>query len=324
MKNASWITGIVLLMLLAINAPASADPNDQITICSFNIQFLGSSKSRNDEALASVVKDCDIVAVQELVAPPNKMKFPDGTDVKPDKEAAEYFAAMAQHGFTYWLSEEDTGTGEKNHINSSSTEWYVTFYKNEIVEPAEDIPHGFLADDRTDHPCYERVPYAFSFRTLDHNLDFVLISVHLKPGAGPSERARRRHELSAISDWVFRNDDQEKDFIILGDMNIYKTSELERATPEGFLSLNDECRDTTTIIKNDYCYDHIMYRVEFTKEIDTEYDMFVIDLIAAMRPFWDLDTPYPGDPYDHNEFRKYYSDHHPVMFKITVPEKDDD
>ncbi|MBI9086322.1 MAG: hypothetical protein JEZ11_22165 [Desulfobacterales bacterium] len=250
-----YLPVVIFLFLFSTGADyVFANPPNQITICSFNIQFLGSSKSRNDEALASVVKDCDIVVVQELVAPPYAMKFPDATDVKPDPEAAEFFDAMALNGFSFWLSEEDTGSGKKHHVNSSSTEWWVTFYKEKAVKPANDIPHGFLADDRTDHPCYERVPYAFAFRTPDQKLDFVLISVHLKPGPGPSDRARRRHELAAISDWIEIVDDEEKDFIILGDMNIYKANELGKATPEGFISLNDECRDTTASVKNDYPY----------------------------------------------------------------------
>jgi len=302
----------------------TADQPNQITICSFNIQFLGSSKHRNDEVLASVVKDCDVVVVQELVAPPYAMKFPDGTDAKPDPEAAEFFDAMSQHGFTYWLSEEDTGTGDKNHLNSTATEWWVVFFKNEIVEPAKDLLHGFLADDRTDHPCYERVPYAFASKTPDNKLDFVLISVHLKPDKGPAERARRRHELAAISDWIESVDESEKDFIILGDMNIYNANELEKATPEGFISLNDECRPTNTNLNSPEPYDHVMFRPKYTKEMDADFDMAVIDLIAAMEPLWKLDAPYPGDPYKHNEFRKYFSDHHPVVFKLTLPDTDDD
>jgi hypothetical protein len=50
----------------------------------------------------------------------------------------------------------------------------------------------------------------------------------------------------------------------------------------------------------------------------------VIDLIAAMKPLWTLDSSYPGNPYNHNEFRKYFSDHHPVMFKMKIPDLDDD
>ena len=54
------------------------------------------------------------------------------------------------------------------------------------------------------------------------------------------------------------------------------------------------------------------------------FDLAVVDLVAAMRPFWTVAAPYPGDPYDHNEFRKHYSDHHPVVFRVNVPAVDDD
>ena len=57
------------------------------------------------------------------------MDFPDGTPVKPDVEAAEFFDEMANHGFSYLLSEEDTGTNDKIHVNTTGTEWWVAFYK---------------------------------------------------------------------------------------------------------------------------------------------------------------------------------------------------
>ena len=37
------------------------------------------------------------------------------------------------------------------------------------------------------------------------------------------------------------DNDGERDFIILGDMNIQDCDELAQATPTGFVSLNDEC-----------------------------------------------------------------------------------
>jgi len=298
--------------------------SDFISICSFNIQFLGSSPVRNDEALASAVKDYDIVVVQELVAPPYEMKFPDGTEVKTDQESAEFFDAMAQFGFIYWLSEEDTGTGDKNHVNSNSTEWWVVFYKPGEVEQAKDLPHGFLADDRKNHPCYERVPYAFAFRSPNKALDFVLISVHLKPNPGPKNRNRRKHELSAIAGWIYESESPEKDYIILGDMNIYNFKELVSLTPEDFISLNDECRATNTNLNSPKPYDHVMYRPKFTKEIDVGFDMAVVNLIEAMATYWNDDNTYPGKPYVHDEFRKYFSDHHPVVFRIKIPSSDDD
>ena len=105
-------------------------------------------------------------------------------------------------------------------------------------------------------------------------------------------------------------------------MNIEDIGELRKATPCGFISLNDECHPTNTA--GGKPYDHVMYSPKYTKEIDCEYDLCVVDLIQAMKPFWKLADPYPGCPYDHNEFRKYFSDHHPIVFRILDSESDDD
>ena len=301
----------------------TASGTDTITICSFNVQFLGSSKSRDDEALASVVKGYDIVVVQELVAPPYAMNFPDGTPVKPDPQAAEFFEAMKANGFTYWVSEEDTGTGKRIHNNGFATEWWVTFYRDSKVSRALDLPHGFLAEDRSNHDDYERVPYAFSFRAGEGGADFVLVAVHLQPGDGRKDAARRKHELGSIAAWIDANDETEGDFVVLGDCNIEDAEELADATPAGFLSLNDECRPTNTNVRGPKPYDHVLFQPAFTGEIERDFDMVVIDLIEAMQPLWRQEGAYPGRPYNHNGFRKWYSDHHPVVFRMRVAADDD-
>jgi len=51
-------------------------------------------------------------------------------------------------------------------------------------------------------------------------------------------------------------------------------------------------------------------------------DIEVIDLIGAMKPLWTGDDPYPGDPYNHNQFKQYYSDFHKVVFQIVGIEDD--
>lgn len=298
---------------------------DSLTICSFNIQFLGHFKKKDDSALAGILEDYDIVVVQELVAPPIAGTYPDDTAYTADTESAKFFEAMDTLGFSYKLSEEDTGTNDEIHKSSSATEWWVAFYKPGAVNCVSDIPSGFLAEDRSNHDDYERVPYAFAFRTTDDKLDFVLISVHLQPGGSTSDKARRKQELTAISEWIDDNDDNEKDFIILGDMNIENATELADATPSGYLSLNDECRATNTNPNSPKPYDHVMYNITTTTEIDSVYDLKVIDLVEAMKASWSSTVDeYPGDPYNHNEFRQYYSDHHPVVFRIKATVEDDD
>jgi hypothetical protein len=314
------------------NTETSVDENS-LAICSFNIQFLGNSTTRENKQLAALLKDYDIVVVQELVTPPDSGICPvDSIKYSADKEARVFFDEMALLGFKYLLSIEDTGSGEKNHSNSSSTEWWVVFYKPGKVEKAPDLPTEFLAGDRSNHPSYERVPHAFSFRTPDNNMDFVLISVHLQPGSGSKDKSRRKEELTAIAKWIDQHDQTEKDFIILGDMNIEDLEELKDTTPRGFRSLNKACIPTNTNVNGPKPYDHVMYRSRYSKEIDKKFGFRVYNLIEAMRSSWSPGDPYPGGalnpvddpPYNHNAFRQLYSDHHPVVFKMNIPDKDDD
>lgn len=305
-------------------ARIATEGRNGLSICSFNIQFLGNSRSRDDAALAEVVAPYDIVVVQELVSPPYPGSFPNGAPFKPDSESAEFFDAMASHGFQYVISEEDTGTGDNIHRNGSSTEWWVAFFKPGAVKIANDLPHGFLAADRSNHDHFERVPYAFGFRTLDNRLDFVLISVHLQPGSGRKDRVRRAEELGTIAAWIDAHDQAERDFIILGDMNIEDAEELAAVTPAGYESLNNECRATNTNVNSPKPYDHVMINTTYTGEVDRSYDMQVVNLLEVLRDDWQSSEPYPGAPYNHNAFRAAYSDHHPVIFRLTVPTVDDD
>ena len=293
---------------------------EALSVCSFNIQFLRFFKKKKNEALANYLKQFDIVVVQELTAPPTAGTYPDGTAYTADAEAKAFFDEMEAWGFSYELSPEDTGPGESNHTASSATEWFVTFY-NENVELADDLFNEFLASDRTAHGTYKRVPYASSFRTTDGNFDFVLISVHLTPN--DSEAAARKKELKAIAKWIDDNDATEKDFLVLGDMNFKNKAEITDATPSGFTSLNDEARKTNTATTAKP-YDNVMYRAAHTTELDTAFDLDVDDLIEEMRASWDESGDYVGDPYNHNAFKQRYSDHHPVVFRLTVPGEDDD
>jgi len=270
------------LLTTTVDTISTNDPTKSISVCSFNIQFLGHFKKKDNEALADLLKDYDIVVIQELVAPPYEGTYPDGETYSSDDEAQAFFDAMIDQGFDYILSEEDTGPGEDIHTKTSATEWWVAFYKDEVVDYATDLPNGFLAEDRSQNPNYDRVPYAFPFRAdADTSIDFVLISVHLAPGA--SEMGRREQELDNIASWIDDNDENEKDFIILGDMNIEDSIELVAIIPEGYLSLNDECVRTNTLINDNpgqgaKPYDHVMYRPEYTSdEIHEVFDMKVLN-----------------------------------------------
>jgi hypothetical protein len=291
-------------------------------VASFNIQFLGQFKNRDNAALADILVPYDLVFIQELVAPPYPGAFPDGSPFVPDAEAAAFFDAMRARGFAWVLSEEDTGSGPQSHVNSSATEWFVAFYRPAAVRPARDLYTGFLGADRYDHPDFERVPYAFGFRA--GSADLVFISVHLQPGALKAERKRRAHEIETIGGWIAAQPGPERDYVILGDMNIEDCTELAAVLPRGFASLNSGCVPTNTNTNGPKPYDHVMFNPTFTGS-EIPFHFTVIDLVATMKARWNPALgAFPGDPYVHNAFRTLYSDHSPVAFEITADGRDDD
>jgi len=313
MKMLLRMMAFLIGWLAAWPGPA-AEP---LRLCSFNIKWLGQSAAKENQMLAELLKTNDLVAVQELVAPPVAGAYPDGKPYPADAEASAFFLAMQREHFAWWLSEEDTGP-KKNHTPSTQSEWFVVFYRTNKVTPALDLPHGFLSPKRAKNADWDRVPYAFSFRTADAGCDFVLISVHLHPTSGNLNmaKARRKHELAAVAGWIGRQAPPEKDYWIVGDMNFEDLYEFRAIRPPAFVSLNDEC-DPTTNGKVKKPYDHVLFRAYYSPEIDRAFGMRVVDL----RQF--LAAHHPAVPVQTKDFSFRFSDHNPVVFQIKSNHDDD-
>lgn len=301
---------LILLFIVTTTLFSNSLVNNEqevIKASSFNIKWLGYSKKRDNVGIAKMLSehDRDLVIIQELVAPPIPMQMPNKL-IKADKEVLAFFEAMEDEGYSYILSEEDTGTGNKIHSNSAATEWFVAFYKEDKLSP---IKQGYIASDRSNHDDYERVPYYFTFKT-NTGMDFVIISTHLKPGKGKKDRKRRYHELNSIFSWItdVSTASTERDFIVLGDMNVYDCERLDSYLVEGFIRANTECLNSN--LKMTEPYDQVLYVNEYTKingyQVLNLYDTFEI----------------PKETKNKEVIAKY-SDHHPVFFNI-VSEVDDD
>ncbi len=300
--------------------PGESVPGMRIRVCSFNIKFVGFYKKKDHRAIADILKDYDLILIQELVSPPVDGVYPDGSGYLADPEAMDFVEAMVSHGFAYVISAEDTGTNDEIHSQSSSTEWFIAFYDTTVVSVDEELITDFLAEDRSNHPSFERVPHAFSFETVDGGLDFTLISVHLQPGSDSLERARRKEELAAIVQWIDDHDSIEKDFLIVGDMNICNQQELFSLLPPGFNSLNEDCIPTN-LASEGRPYDHVFFHPGYSGEevIDS---LEIVDLVEAVRPFWKEAIPFPE--HNLNLFYQFYSDHKPIVFTMVSDGSDDD
>lgn len=290
---------------------------DTLTVCSFNIQFLGHFQSKDNTLVAELLKDYDIIVIQELVAPPVDGSYKDEVSYKKDPESAAFADAMTAKGFQYWLSDEDTGpTG--NRTASTASEWWIVFYKNDKVRPDSTRAYGFVSTPLAGNPDLERVPYAFPFKSVKGNSTFTFVPVHLRPGDRTEDRARRQKELSTLFDWVSSQTEMNKDFYVLGDFNIYKNSEFAAFEQHDFRSLNAACQYTNTKIYESSLkgkpYDHVFYRTASVEDL-VPNSFAVVDLMAELIK---LAPDQVSTTYNHDEFRQKYSDHLPVHFKIVT------
>lgn len=319
------VTVRLIFLLLILSSIGRAQENDSsriftkdsLNLCSFNIQFLGHYKAREDSLLADMLDQFDVVVIQEMVAPPVEGTFPDGTPYKKDNESASFTEEMVERGFSYWLSPEDTGP-KKNHVNSTSSEWWITFYRSELIIPDSSTFYGFLDTVSVASTKYQRVPYAMPFMSAaDSTHLFSLVSLHLKPGNSSADKEIRANELANLFQWTINHQDS-SNFILLGDCNIYKAEEFMNYDSIGIYSLNDSCYNTNTKLYESVAkgkpYDHVFYS-------DHSAGRFTLDKFEVFDLMDYLKQTLPGDqfiyePYDHDTFRTAFSDHLPVIFRV--------
>ncbi|MDG1842143.1 MAG: hypothetical protein P8I93_07335 [Crocinitomicaceae bacterium] len=295
---------------------------NELKICSFNIQFLGHFKNKENKIMARFLEPYDIVVIQEMVAPPVKGKYLDKSLYKKDLESALFVNEMLSRGFSLWLSTEDTGP-TKNHSASPASEWWIIFYKNNKIKADSSRFYGFISSPLSANPSYERVPFAFPFQSVNEKTTFTLIPVHLKPGNRKEDQLRRQEELNSIFNWTASQKEKNKDFIVLGDFNIYKKEEFLHFEKDKIYSLNKACLPTNTklyeTLKKGKPYDHVFYN-NSTKEDIKENSFKVVDI---RRELMQMNPSNVVMPYDHKSFRTRYSDHLPISFELLL-NKDSD
>lgn len=295
---------------------------DTLTICSFNIQFLGNFKNKDNVTLSKILKGYDIVVIQELVAPPFPGKYANKTPYKVDEESKAFYSEMKKQGFACWLSTEDTGP-TNNHVNSTASEWWIVFYKTSKVRGDSTRFHGFVSQPLVANPNQDRVSFVFPFKSVRGNTTFSLIPVHLNPGDSKNDYNRRQVEFQYLISWSKKQTENNKDFLILGDCNIYQASEFIHFKKLDFFSLNEKCMSTNTKIyeskEKGKPYDHVFYN-SASKEDLLVNSFEVLDLRAQVKA---INPKNILEPYNHDDFRAKYSDHLPISFKL-ITGKDSD
>lgn len=182
-----------------LTVPEEHQIPDPIRIATFNIEVFGNKKSKKSEimkVLASIIREYDLVAVQEI-------KDASGNTPK------RFLDEINKSGDRYDMRVSER-TGLQTN-DKSSQEQYGYYFNTKTITP---LDNGQLFDDSGDD-FFQREPFISQFKAKSGNFSFVLISIHTKPTSAVKEI----EALHNVVEWARGRYSTEDDFIVLGDYN---------------------------------------------------------------------------------------------------------
>ena len=320
----------LLVAITLTTLSASSFPQEFIRIASFNIAEFGEGnhpETRDLETIASLLvdNDLDLIAIQEVgvkeTGAKQVYKLADKMNCALSSDTPRYVAAVTPQ---------------------SGDERCAFIYRFPIVQ-GDDLL--WLDEDKDpSNPAaggttYFRIPVAVSFSA--GNFDFFLVSVHLTWG----KLDRREGEISALKSFLRDDSGDEKDWIVLGDMNRYgKYKKSDRKAFDRLLRGNwkrtyrfplleaitnpDDMKiwraptdqTSTTIAQSKNIYDQFVITSGAYREFASE-DPRLGENVGIIA--FDREEPYASIS-DHNDIKYRISDHRPIWARFRIDLPDDD
>ncbi|MDK2947295.1 MAG: deoxyribonuclease-like protein [Methanolobus sp.] len=207
-----------------------------LKIGAFNIQVFGVTKAGKADVMNTIVKivhEYDIIAIQEI-RDSSQTTIPTLMDLV-NSDGYQY---------DYTISERLGRT--------SSKEQYAYIFNTETVEITGN-PQTYPEANGSD--SFHREPFIAAFSSTEGNFDAVLMVIH----TDPDEATEEINALDDVLEYAQNLYPDEKDFIILGDLNADGSyfDEDETNDLETYEWVIDNSIDTTTKA-TDYSYDRII------------------------------------------------------------------
>ncbi len=229
-------------------------PADTIVIASFNIQVFGNSKLGKSwvvEVLAQIVRQFDIVAIQEVRS-------------KDDRLLPDFVAAINSDGSQYnYLIGPRLG-------RTVSTEQYAYVYDSTRIE-VDTSSVGTIQDPRD---ALHREPFVARFRTRtvapDQAFTFWLVNIH----TDPDEVAAEVNVLADVFVVMQQARADEDDVILLGDLN---ASDRELGRLGQLPDIACAVHDTTTNTRRNKMYDNMIFDRTRTWEFTGKWGVFDVE-----------------------------------------------
>jgi len=212
----------LVVFSLAVSLALEPSASNQIRLGSFNIEKLGKDNDYQAKNAAVILKNYDIVAIQEVMNTGATKNNPVGN---AGVEALKKIVSYLGEDWDYVVSPEPNGTASAKKSRAFNTfEYYAFIYRKSKVELIKDSvklwdevgnPITGLKDQERQ---FDREPFIASFKVRNGNLDFTVITIH---AAAPGARWRRDEikRLAIVYKAVQDSDLKQNDVFLMGDFN---------------------------------------------------------------------------------------------------------
>jgi endonuclease/exonuclease/phosphatase family metal-dependent hydrolase len=331
-KSQFFTTLLLLLGFLAFYCPVPLTAQDYLTITTWNIETLGGEgrglaggygqgslglrSSEQLKKIAELIKNdlgSDILAIQEIAitSTPNGVSSSEGLN-----------AIVAELGqeWSYFLP--PVGSIPEGHANL-----FCAFLWNKSRVNLQkvfmlNVPNHEMAGAN----LFDRTPLVGYFEAKKDGVgtnDFVLVNVHLKSGQDNDEN--HLIAMVALEHGLTKNlkDNQvkESDRIILGDFNDNPYAKKANGKPQysDALYRHMEFKKYDDLVTQDF------HSTRMDGELSSIIDHILVNKSAKLHiPANKAIIYLPGDSSTFADWRKTYSDHFPISFKLAIENQDDD
>ncbi len=295
------LQGLVLVLLLgACSDPRPKGDTHRLRVGTWNLEHFGSrTPAREAEdfvRIAALIRslEIDVLALQEINGP------------------APLHRLLDQLGDDYNFALGSTGQLDAGRISVGFL-WNRRRARLVHCEEMRDLPDRFEG-----LPIFHRKPVNAVFQALDGTtatLDFRAITVHLKAGSEPDDRAKREAEAGILRQYLedLRGvEHEDRDILVLGDFNHPHGAPAHEVFGRGEFIHYLTSDVGPTILHYDSPIDHIAVTSELSEAVIV--DSFRIHNDAV--PYGTLPERLLAESKD--RWRRNYSDHFPVTLDLST------
>lgn len=221
----------------------SKTATDTLLLATWNIREFGDNRSNESlHYLAEIISRFDLVAIQEVAS---------------NTGGLEKLMKLLGHNWDYIYTDSTEGTAGGSERMAFVFDKCKVFFRKMMGELV--LPEKKLIQDKLQ---YARTPFCAAFQAGWFR--FILNTVHIYYGTSKAEDARRVEEIASVAEFLKKRAKKEDEsYILLGDFNIFQTSDatMQALEKNGFY-IPENIREHPSDLGKTKHYDQIAFQLK--------------------------------------------------------------